>query len=46
MPFTVLLNLSDPAGAAPVFNDMRVILTRSGVRIEDIRTAARVVSRV
>lgn len=44
--FTALLTISDPDRQAPVFNDMRAVLTRSGVRIEDIRTAARVATRV
>lgn len=43
VPFTALLTISDPA---PVFNDMRLLLASSGVRIEDIRTAARVTTRV
>ena len=46
VPFTALLTISDPAREAPVFNDMRALLTRTGVRIEDIRTAARVATRV
>jgi hypothetical protein len=46
VPFTALLTISDPGGKAPVFNDMRLLLARSGVRIEDIRTAARVTTRV
>lgn len=46
VPFTALLTISDPKGAAPVFNDMRAILARTGVRIEDIRTAARITTRV
>lgn len=46
VPFTALLTISDPAREAPVFNDARAVLMRSGVQIEDIRTAARVVSRV
>jgi hypothetical protein len=46
VPFTALLTISDPGGNAPVFNDMRLLLASSGVRIEDIRTAARVTTRV
>jgi hypothetical protein len=46
VPFTALLTISDPAREAPVFNDMRALLARTGVRIEDIRTAARVATRV
>jgi hypothetical protein len=39
VPFTALLTISDP-------NDTRLLLANSGVRIEDIRTAARVTTRV
>ncbi len=46
VPFTALLTISDPGREAPVFNDMRALLARTGVRIEDIRTAARVATRV
>jgi Subtilase family len=46
VPFTVLLTISDPDGAAPVFNAMRQTLQSLGVQISDIRTAARVVARV
>lgn len=46
VPFTALLTISDPKGEAPVFNDVRALLTRTGVRVEDIRTAARVTTRV
>ncbi|WP_311276775.1 S8 family peptidase [Methylobacterium sp. WCS2018Hpa-22] len=46
VPFTALLTISDPQGAAPVFNDMRQTLNALGVRIEDIRTAARVATRI
>jgi hypothetical protein len=46
VPFTALLTISDPGRQSPVFNDMRLLLSRSGVRIEDIRTAARVTTRV
>ncbi|MGJ3261937.1 MAG: S8 family peptidase [Salinarimonas sp.] len=46
VPFTAILTISDPDGAAPVFNEMRALLARSGVRIEDIQTAARVATRV
>jgi hypothetical protein len=46
VPFTVLLTISDPKGEQPVFNDMRQVLNALGVRIEDIRTAARVTARV
>jgi len=46
VPFTALLTISDPKGEQPVFNDMRQVLNALGVRIEDIRTAARVSTRV
>ena len=46
VPFTALLTISDPKGDAPVFNDMRQTLNALGVRIEDIRTAARVTTRI
>ncbi|MFN4275748.1 MAG: S8 family peptidase [Ferrovibrio sp.] len=46
VPFTALLTISDPKGGAPVFNDMRQVLNALGVRIEDIRTAARITTRV
>jgi hypothetical protein len=46
VPFTVLLTISDPEGAAPVFNAMRQTLQSLGVQISDIRTAARIVARV
>ena len=46
VPFTALLTISDPFGQSPVFNDMRALLARTGIRIEDIRTAARVSTRV
>ena len=44
--FTAILTISDPGGTEPVFNEMRAQLTRSGVRIEDIRTPARIATRV
>ncbi|MGO9427599.1 S8 family peptidase [Rhodoblastus sp.] len=46
VPFTALLTISDPKRSAPVFNDMRQVLNAQGVRIEDIRTAARIATRV
>lgn len=46
VPFTAILTISDPKGEQPVFNDMRLSLNSLGVRIEDIRTAARVLARV
>lgn len=46
VPFTALLTIADTEGTAPVFNDMRQSLNALGVRLEDIRTAARVATRV
>lgn len=46
VPFTALLTISDPKHEAPIFNDMRQVLNALGVRIEDIRTAARISTRV
>jgi hypothetical protein len=46
VPFTAILTISDPTGGQPVFNGMRQSLNALGVRIEDIRTAARVVTRI
>lgn len=46
VPFTAILTISDPERRHPVFTDMRQSLNALGVRIEDIRTAARVLTRV
>lgn len=46
VPFTALLTISDPKGEAPVLYDMRQTLNALGVRIEDIRTASRITTRV
>jgi hypothetical protein len=46
VPFTAILTISDPERRHPVFTDMRQSLNALGVRIEDIRTAARIVTRV
>jgi len=46
VPFTAILTISDPSGEKPVFTDMRQSLQALGVRIEDIRTAARVATRI
>jgi hypothetical protein len=46
VPFTAILTISDPSGEKPVFTDMRQSLQSLGVRIEDIRTAARVATRI
>lgn len=46
IPFTVILTIFDPKEEEPVFNDMRQTLQSIGVQTVDIKTAARVVSRV
>lgn len=46
VPFTAILTISDPKNVEPVFNDMRQILQSVGVETVDIKTAARIVSRV
>ena len=46
VPFTAIVTISDPEGDAPVFNDMRQNLQALGATIADIRTAARITSRV
>lgn len=46
VPFTAILTIFDPNNEEPVFNDMRQILQSIGVQTVDIKTAARVVSRV
>ncbi|OIN56389.1 S8 family peptidase [Arsenicibacter rosenii] len=46
VPFTAILTISDPDSERPVFNDMRQMLQSLGVQAVDIKTAARVVSRV
>lgn len=46
VPFTAILTISDPEGEKPVFNDMRQNLQALGTTIADIRTAARITSRV
>jgi hypothetical protein len=46
VPFTAILTISDPTGEKPIFTDMRQSLQALGVRIEDIRTAARVATRI
>ena len=44
--FTAILTISDPEGTQPVFSDLRQTLTALGVQIADIRTAARIMSRI
>lgn len=46
VPFTAIVTISDPDGEKPVFNDMRQNLQALGTTIADIRTAARITSRV
>jgi hypothetical protein len=46
VPFTAILTISDPGSDQPVFTEMRQSLQALGVRIEDIRTAARVATRI
>ncbi|OMP80146.1 S8 family peptidase [[Flexibacter] sp. ATCC 35208] len=46
VPFTAILTISDPGKQAPVFNDMRQMLTSLGVQAVDIQTAARVSTRI
>lgn len=46
VPFTAILTIADPDGAAPVFNELRLELQQIGARIADIRTAARITTRV
>lgn len=46
VPFTAIITISDPDGDAPVFTDMRQNLQALGATIADIRTAARITSRV
>jgi hypothetical protein len=46
VPFSALLTISDPDGEKPVFTDMRQSLSALGVQVEDIRTAARILTRV
>lgn len=46
VPFSVLMTIRDPKGEKPVFNEMRQVLESTGIRTTDIRTAARVSTRV
>ncbi|MDX8496615.1 S8 family peptidase [Mesorhizobium sp. VK22B] len=46
IPFTAILTIEDMAGEEPVFNVMRQQLAASPFQISDIRTAARVTTRV
>ncbi len=44
--FTAILTISDPEKEALVFNDMRQTLSAIGVEVADIKTAARVLTRI
>lgn len=46
IPFTAILTIEDPDQDKPIFNEMRQNLQAGGVRISDIRTAARITPRV
>lgn len=46
VPFTAVLTIEDPRKESPVFNDMRQTLNAIGVQLSDIRTAARITTRV
>lgn len=46
IPFTVVLTIADADEENPVFDQMRQWISAQAVRLEDIRTAARVVTRV
>lgn len=46
VPFTAILTISDLSKKEPVFQDMRQTLQSLGVQSVDIRTAARIMSRV
>lgn len=46
VPFTAILTIRDPKKESPVFTEMRQSLNALSVRLEDIRTAAQVVTRV
>lgn len=46
VPFTAILTIEDLNKKAPIFNEMRQMLQSTGVKILDIKTAARVIPRV
>ena len=46
VPFTAILTISDPSGEKPIFNEMKQHLQALGVQVVDIKTAARVTTRV
>ena len=41
VPVAVIVSISDPSGEAPVFDEMRASLIRTGLQLQDIRTAIR-----
>ena len=43
--FTIIMTISDPKGEVPVYNEMRQELQATGVQINDIQTAVRVMPR-
>ncbi len=45
IPFVAILSLEDMQKQAPIFDELRRELVRNGVRLEDIRVAARVRAR-
>ncbi len=46
VPFTAILTIADPSFAEPVFTDMRQMLQSIGAQAVDIKTAARVTTRI
>ncbi|MEA5259478.1 S8 family peptidase [Arcicella aquatica] len=46
IPFTAILTISDSSKSKPIFNEMRQSLQSLGVKILDIKTAARVSARI
>lgn len=41
VPVAVVVTVRDPKGIAPVYDEMRAALTRTGISLKDIRTAIR-----
>jgi hypothetical protein len=46
VPFTCIVTISDPSAAKPIFNEMRLGLQTLGVRLENIKIAARITPRI
>ena len=46
LPFTIIMTISDPEGTAPVYDEMRFIVSSTGAQISDIQTAARITQRI